>query len=61
MHALEARAVLERCIPAFKAQYARRGWKMFPAIDRVYVNAKARNDLGWRPRHDFGSLLARHR
>ena len=27
----------------------------------MYVNARARQDLGWRPRHDFGTLLARLR
>ena len=32
---------------------------MFPGIERVYVNAKARDELGWRPRHDFGTALAR--
>jgi hypothetical protein len=30
---------------------------MFPAIGRVYVNARARADLGWRPRFDFSSVL----
>jgi nucleoside-diphosphate-sugar epimerase len=35
------------------------GWKMFPGIDRVYVNERARNDLGWRPRYDFKFLLDR--
>jgi len=24
-----------------------------------YVNAKARAELGWQPRHDFRSLVAR--
>ena len=39
--------------------YAALGWKMFPAIGRVYVNAKARNELGWLPKYDFGYLLDR--
>jgi hypothetical protein len=30
---------------------------MFPSIDRVYVNTRAREELGWRPRYDFGTLL----
>jgi hypothetical protein len=30
---------------------------MFPAIERVYVNARARADLGWTPRHDFSTAL----
>ena len=27
--------------------YERLGWRMFPRIDRVYVNARARADLAW--------------
>jgi nucleoside-diphosphate-sugar epimerase len=51
--------VVRRHIPDYEQEYARRGWSMFPGIDRVYVNAKARAELGWRPRHDFRTLLAR--
>ena len=36
-----------------------RGWRMLPSIERVYVNARARDDLGWSPRHDFRRALAR--
>jgi hypothetical protein len=32
---------------------------MYPALDRVYVNRKARDELGWRPQHDFAAVLAR--
>jgi hypothetical protein len=32
---------------------------MVGGIDRVYVNDKARTELGWRPRHDFRALIAR--
>jgi UDP-glucose 4-epimerase len=32
---------------------------MFPSIDRVYVNERARNELGWRPRYDFRYVLDR--
>ncbi len=46
-------AVVARHVPAYAEQYARRGWTMLDAIDRVYVNRKARDELGWRPRHDF--------
>lgn len=49
---------LSRRVPDWEEEYARRGWKMYPRIDRVYVNDCARNELGWRPRHDFASLLA---
>ena len=32
---------------------------MFPGIDRVYVNDRARDDLDWRPRYDFSYVLSR--
>ena len=48
---------LKRRVPDYEAEYARRRWKMFPGIDRVYVNQRARNDLGWRPRYDFRYVL----
>jgi hypothetical protein len=34
---------------------------MVPTIDRVYVNERARRELGWQPRHDFAALVARLR
>jgi UDP-glucose 4-epimerase len=54
-----APAVVARRVPAYVAEYARRGWTMSPGIDRVYVNARARADLGWRPRHDFEAVIGR--
>lgn len=57
----DAPAVLRRRVPGHAAEYARRGWRMFPTVDRVYVNARARRELGWRPRHDFASLIDRLR
>jgi UDP-glucose 4-epimerase len=30
---------------------------MFPGIERVYVNERARNELGWEPRYDFRFIL----
>ena len=54
----QAPAVLRRRVPAYEAEYARRGWKMFPGIDRVYVNDRARNELGWRPLYDFKYVLS---
>jgi UDP-glucose 4-epimerase len=53
----DATAVVQRLFPDYEAEYARRGWRMFPAIGRVYVNARARAALGWTPRHDFRSVL----
>jgi nucleoside-diphosphate-sugar epimerase len=52
-----AGAVVSRLFPDFEAEYARRGWRMFPGIDRVYVNARAREELGWRPRYGFRRVL----
>jgi nucleoside-diphosphate-sugar epimerase len=52
-------AVIRRKAPAHEAIYAERGWRMLPSIDRVYVNARARRELGWAPRHDFASALER--
>ena len=43
----------------YEGVFARFGWRMYPSVDRVYVNARARKVLGWRPRHDFGSVLRR--
>jgi UDP-glucose 4-epimerase len=55
----DAPQVLRRRVPGYEAEYARRGWKMAPGIDRVYVNERARRELGWQPRHDFKSLIER--
>jgi UDP-glucose 4-epimerase len=55
----DAPAVVRRLYPAFEQEYRRRGWKMLPSIDRVYVNALACRDLGWRPNYNFDSVLAR--
>jgi len=30
---------------------------MFPRIDRVYVNNRARVELGWTPKYDFEHVL----
>ena len=54
-------AVVARHVPGYADEYARRGWAMFPGIDRVYVNDRARAELGWRPRHDFRSVVERLR
>jgi len=51
--------VVGRLFPDYVQEYERRGWKMFTEIDRVYVNERARNDLGWRPLYDFRYTLDR--
>jgi UDP-glucose 4-epimerase len=55
--AVNAPDVVRRRVPAYEAEYARRCWKVFPRIDRVYVNRRARQDLGWSPRYDFATVL----
>ncbi|MEH2541171.1 MULTISPECIES: NAD-dependent epimerase/dehydratase family protein [unclassified Bradyrhizobium] len=57
----DAPRVVRRYVPEFEAEFARRGWTMIPGIDRVYVNDRARAELGWQPRHDFRALIARLR
>jgi UDP-glucose 4-epimerase len=52
-----APAVVERLFPDYLEIYARLGWKMLPGIGRVYVNARARAELGWQPRYDFRHAL----
>jgi UDP-glucose 4-epimerase len=53
--------VVQRRVPGYAAEYALRGWKMPPSIDRVYVNKRARIELGWQPRHDFAFVIDRLR
>ncbi|CAN5367639.1 NAD(P)-dependent oxidoreductase [soil metagenome] len=55
--AIDAPSVVRRLFPEYEDVYARNGWRMFPSIDRVYVNARARSDLGWTPRYDFRHAL----
>jgi len=55
----DAAGVVARYFPDQPAEYARRGWRMFPRIDRVYVNSRARAELGWTPRYDFRHVLDR--
>jgi nucleoside-diphosphate-sugar epimerase len=53
----DAPAVVARRFPHYEQVYADRGWRMFPSIERVYVNERARTDLGWEPRYDFAHAL----
>jgi UDP-glucose 4-epimerase len=55
----DAPAVVRRRVPEYEAVYADRGWSMFPSIERVYVNERARTELGWTPRYDFAAVLQR--
>ncbi|QEN90973.1 NAD(P)-dependent oxidoreductase [Labrys sp. KNU-23] len=53
----DAPALVQRLFPDCAELYAARGWTLFPQVDRVYVNARARAELGWRPRYDFRHML----
>jgi UDP-glucose 4-epimerase len=55
----DAPAALRRRCPRYEEVYSARGWRMFDGIDRVYDNARARAELGWRPRYDFARALDR--
>jgi UDP-glucose 4-epimerase len=57
----DAPSVLAQRVRAYADAYAQRGWAMLPTLDRVYVNARARAELGWRPHFDFASALERVR
>lgn len=49
--------VVHDLFPEAEAIYAQRGWKLLPGLDRVYVNARAREELGWAPVYDFARAL----
>lgn len=49
--------VVARYFPDQPDIYQRLGWQMFPSLDRVYVNERARTDLGWSPKYDYRHVL----
>jgi len=57
----DAPGVVQGLFRDYEAEYRRRGWTMLPGIDRVYVNRRARQELGWAPRVDFAHVLDRLR
>ena len=42
-------------------EYERRGWHLGEGFDRIYVNARARRDLGWEPRYSFAHAIEKLR
>ena len=54
---IDAPRVIERLLSHYRRIYRRLDWSMFPSIDRVYVNDRARHELGWQPRYDFARAL----
>jgi UDP-glucose 4-epimerase len=55
----DAPSVVRRLFPDYEEIYASRRWTMLPVIDRVYVNAHAREELGWAPVYGFRHALDR--
>lgn len=53
----DAPAVIRSLYPEYEGLFDARGWKVFPEIDRVYVNERARRELGWEPEYDFTHVL----
>jgi UDP-glucose 4-epimerase len=53
----DAPFVIAKYYPDFPKVFARIQWKMLAALDRVYVNERARTLLGWQPKYDFGTAL----
>jgi len=54
----DAPGVMRERVPGYETTYNQLGWKMFPGVDRVYVNERARNELGWVPQYDFNSIIS---
>jgi UDP-glucose 4-epimerase len=55
--ARDAAGVVRELYPECAQLYTARGWRLFAEIDRVYVNARARRELGWHPEFDFAHVL----
>ena len=53
----DAPAVVAQRVPEYEAVYRRLGWRFFSSVDRVYVNRRARDDLGWQPAYDFRRVV----
>ncbi|MCF6264738.1 MAG: NAD(P)-dependent oxidoreductase [Xanthomonadales bacterium] len=54
---LNAPQVVTKYFPDFEEIYSANNWQMFPTIGRVYVNTKAKDELGWNPQYDFQHIL----
>ncbi|CAM3801507.1 NAD-dependent epimerase/dehydratase family protein [Xenorhabdus thuongxuanensis] len=54
---INAPSVVEKYFPEYVEIYKDFNWKMNSIIDRVYINTKAREELGWSPVFDFKHVL----
>lgn len=57
--AADVPGVVRRLFPDQPAEYARRNWRMFQRLGRVYDNSRARVELDWAPVYDFRFVLDR--
>jgi len=48
---------LDAQVPHWREVFAARDWRMLADIERVYVNARARERLGWQPQYDFARAI----
>ena len=55
----DAPSVLRNLHPDYEEVFAKKNWKMFPSLGRIYANEHARRRLGWEPKYDFGTILHR--
>ncbi len=53
-----APAVIRRRCPELEWEFAKRGWRLPPSIDRVYIITKAEKILGFSPRYNYEEFLA---
>ena len=53
----DAASLVRHYVPAFVEQYERRAWRLPPGLERVYDNARAREEIGWQPRYDFAHIV----
>jgi UDP-glucose 4-epimerase len=56
--AVDAAPALRLRAPALAAEFARRGWRLPRAVDRIYDASAALRGLGWRPQFGFSDVLA---
>jgi UDP-glucose 4-epimerase len=53
----DAPALVRHYVRDYVDEYARRGWTIPDGLERVYDNAKAREELGWEPKYDFSRIV----
>ena len=56
---LDAASLFAQRSPLAATVWKERGWRFPERLDRVYINDRARRELGWRPRFDLNAIAAR--